>query len=141
MINLSKNKLPAVLQRKLKFGDQAQISALAELERQIAIQNDHTQRQAAGNLVYYEVSMKISASVEQHVWAKNEYEACKIAEQLFDGDIYDWEIDYSEADESEPRIECHCNSNHSDSKGKPFGWDQCPKHGNTEFKNDNTRTN
>jgi len=133
MINLTKDKLPAVLQGKLKFGDRAQISALRVLERQISAQEGYLKKQAAGELVYYEVNSKISASVTQHVWAKNEDQACDIAGELFDGDIWDWEIDYSEADESSPRMECHCNTNITNSKGKPYNWDQCPKHGNTVF--------
>ena len=133
MINLPKDRLPAVLQGKLKFGNQAQISALEQLGAQIAAQEDHAKRQATGKLVYYEVNMKISANFTEHVWAKNECEACQIAEDLFCGDIDDWEIDYSEADEDTPRMECHCYTNMSDSKGKPFNWDQCPKHGNTQF--------
>ena len=133
MIKLSKNKLPAVLQGKLKFGNQAQINALADLERQITAQETHTKRQAMGQLVYYEVNSKISANVTQHVWAKNECQACEIAEKLFNGDIDDYNIDYSEADEDEPVMQCHCYVHKNDYKGKPVNWDQCPIHGNTKW--------
>lgn len=124
------HRLPAVLQGKLKFGDKSQINAMRELDRQFETQKKFYDFQRSGQLSYFEVNLRIIGSYKTEVWGMNEDHAYQIAIDMFSGELDDWDDIDGDADEIPPQTECYCNNAIKLDNGKPYNWDQCPKHGN-----------
>jgi len=83
--------VPEVLKGRLKFGDVAQIEALKAIEKEIAEQEERTQREAAGELKEWNMHVEISGDIEvDGIWAVSEKEAREIVESE--------EVDYSDCD-------------------------------------------
>ena len=102
-------KLPAVLRGKLKFGNRAQIDALADIERDIVRQEErvkrkeeHAKLEAQGKLKYFRVKMTYEGHEYFYVWAKDKKDACDIAETMGDSFDVDLEIDDIYAIETNP---------------------------------------
>jgi len=83
--------VPEVLRGRLEFGNAAQIEALKAIEREIAEQEERTQREAAGELREWIVHVEISGDIEvDGIWAATEKEALEI--------VRAGEVDYSDFD-------------------------------------------
>lgn len=134
MTVIPKHRLPIVLQGRLEFGNRAQINALNQIERQQEAQSRHADAQAAGKLKYYHVNVNIEGTYSIKVWAVDEHEAEDIAEDMFCGELDDWEFrGDNDAHETEPQDLCYCNNSIKYEDGSPYNWDKCPKHGNKKF--------
>ena len=84
-------EVPEVLKGRLEFGNVRQIQALAAIEREIAEQEERTQREAAGELREWIVHVEISGDIEvDGIWAATEKEALEI--------VRAGEVDYSDFD-------------------------------------------
>jgi len=94
--------IPAILRGKLEFGNRAQIDALQFYNVQLAKQEEHTKLALEGKLRYFQVNIKYDGWGYVNVWAKDEENACDLANYMGDPFDIDWEIDEMDAEETKP---------------------------------------
>lgn len=85
--------IPHSLKRPLQFGDTDQIEALNEIEREIAAQEELTNKALSGELSQYTVYITYEGVARKEVWASSREQAAEIARKGTDDESPDeWEV-------------------------------------------------
>ena len=89
--------LPSCLKGRLEFGNTEQIKALAEIERQIIVQEERTRAINEGELKQFDVTIMYTGYKNITLWATSAMEAEGIARDVDHSDPDELEIDYVRA--------------------------------------------